>query len=338
MLKRILLIGVLAGLILPAFAFAQDRPTDESLGAFPENKGRVIDDLSTLNKYARITTTSYSFLKVKANARAAAMGDAYASVGNDLSAVFVNPAGITQIERYELTASYLDWIVGSQMGTFAIGARTSMATFALNFMYFATEQFEETTSAQPGGTGRMIEGSDISVGITLAKQMTDKLSVGGNIRWIQEDLFLTSYSTVDFDFGTLFYTGYRSTRLGVSMRNLGDEKTVIGQKARLPVTFNLSGAAEVYGQIGDPFSITLAVEQIYLTDAETKYHVGSEAWINNMLALRAGYKGGYDNENWSVGLGLRYKLRQETLKLDMSYSNADALDHNPVRISVGLGF
>lgn len=338
MIKRILFIGVLAGLMLPINAFAQDRPTNAQLGAFPENKGRVIDDLQDLGKYARITTTSYSFLKIKADARSAAMGDAYAAVGNDLSALFVNPAGITHINRYEISSSYLDWVVGSQMGTFAIGAKTGLATVALNFAYFATEEFEETSSSQPGGTGRMVRGSDTAAGITLAKQMTDKLSVGANVRWVNEDLFLTSYSSIDFDFGTLFYTGFRSSRLGVSMRNLGSEKTVIGQKARLPVAFNMSGAAEVYGYIGDPLSVTLAVEQVYYTDSETKYHFGAEAWIQNMLALRAGYKSGYDNESWSIGAGFRYKVREESLKLDLSYSNANELQHNPLRISLGIGF
>jgi hypothetical protein len=284
-------------------------------------------------------TTSYHFLKIKADARSAGMGDAYVGVGNDLSAVFTNPAGITQIERYEMSASYLDWVVGSQMGTFALAAKTGLATVAVNFAYFATEDFEETTSAQPNGTGRMVKGSDTAVGITVAKQMTDKLSVGGNIRMVTEDLFLTSYSSVDLDFGTLFYTGYRSTRLGVSMRNLGSEKTVVGQKARLPVAFNLSGAAEVYGNLGDPVSVTLAVEQVYYTDAsQNKYHFGAEAWIQNLVAIRAGYKAGYDNEDWSVGAGLRHRMDDLALKLDVSYSNAAQLDHNPLRISLGLGF
>jgi len=338
MLKKALLFGLAVALALPMWADAQEvRPTKAELGPFPVDQTRTPPELDLI-EFSRITTTSYGFLKLTGNARSAAMGDAYSAVGNDLSAVFYNPAGITQIERYAITASYLKWIIGSQMGSFAIGAKTSAATFALNFAYFATEEFEETTSAQPGGTGRMVTAGDLAAGLTIAKQVTDKLSVGGNIRWVQEDLDLQSYSSIDLDFGTLFYTGFRSTRLGMSLRNLGGDKDVIGQKARFPMVFNLSGAAEIYGNLGDPMSITVAVEQMFFTDSVNRYHFGAEAWVQNMIALRAGYKTGYDSESWTVGAGLRQKLGQQSVSVDFSYSKAEALDEYPIRLSVGLGF
>ncbi len=338
MLKKVLLLGLAVALALPMYAQAQEeRPTQASLGPFPVDRERVPPE-TDLIRYARVSTTSYGFLKLTGNARSAAMGDAYSSVGNDLSAVFYNPAGATQIERYALTASYLKWIVGSSMGTFAIGAKTNMATFAVNFAYFTTDEFEETTSSQPGGTGRMATAGNMAAGLTVAKQVTDKLSVGGNLRWIQEDLDLQSYSAVDMDFGTLFYTGFYSTRLGMSFRNLGNDKDVIGQKARFPMVFNLSGAAEVYGNLGDPLSLTLAVEQMFFTDGVNHYHFGAEAWVQSMLALRAGYKTGYDSESWSVGAGLRQKLGDQSVGVDVSYSKAEALDEYPIRVSVGIGF
>ena len=338
MLKKALLFGLAVALALPMYAQAQEeRPTQDSLGPFPVDRQRTPPE-TDLIKYARVSTTSYGFLKLTGNARSAAMGDAYSSVGNDLSAVFYNPAGATQIERYALTASYLKWIVGSSMGTFAIGAKTNVATFAVNFAYFTTDEFEETTSSQPGGTGRMATAGNMAAGLTIAKQVTDKLSVGGNLRWIQEDLDLQSYSAVDMDFGTLFYTGFYSTRLGMSFRNLGNDKDVIGQKARFPMVFNLSGAAEVYGNLGDPLSLTIAVEQMFFTDGVNHYHFGAEAWVQNMLALRGGYKTGYDSESWSVGAGLRQKLGDQSVGVDVSYSKAEALDEYPIRVSVGIGF
>ena len=338
MLKKALILGLLVAFLVPVMAMAQEvRPTQAELGAFPVDRARPPADTHLL-KFARVTTTSYGFLKLTGNARSAGMGDAFSSVGNDLAAIFYNPAGITQIEKYELNASYLRWIVGSQMGSFALAAKTNAATFAINFMYFTSEEFEENTSAQPSGTGRMVRAGDIAAGLTIAKQVTDKLSVGGNLRYVKEDLDLQSYSSIDIDFGTLFYTGYRSTRLGMSLRNLGGDKDVIGQKARFPMVFNLSGAAEVYGNLGDPFSLTVAVEQMFFTDSINRYHFGGEAWVQNMIALRAGYKTGYDSESWSVGAGLKQKLGPQTVKVDFSYSRAEALDEYPVRLSVGLAF
>ena len=338
MLKKAMLFGLALALALPLALEAQEvRPSLDELGPFPVSRIRTPPE-TDLPKYARVTTTSYGFLKLTGNARSAALGDAYSAVGNDLSALFYNPAGITQIERYAVSASYLKWIVGSQMGTFAAGVKTNLATLAVNFAYFKSDEFEETTSAQPGGTGRMVTVGDMAAGISVAKQVTDKLSVGGNLRWVQEDLDLQSYSSIDIDFGTLFYTGYRSTRLGMALRNLGGDKDVIGQKARFPMVFNLSGAAEVYGNLGDPFSITVAVEQMFFTDGFNHYHFGAEAWMQNMIALRAGYKTDYDSESWSLGAGLKQAVGEQTVTVDLSYSKAEAFDEYPIRLSLGLAF
>ena len=334
MMRRViaccLVLGVLA---LAGSAVAQTT----TLPPFPVNRVRPSPE-KDLIKTARMTTTSYNFLKLATNARSAGMGDAYTAVGNDLSAVFYNPAGITQIEKWELVGGYTKWLVGSQIGTFALGVKTNVATLALSFVNFMTEEFEETTSGNPGGTGRMVRGSDMALGLTIAKQVTDKLSVGGNIRWVQEDLDLVKYANVDIDFGTLFYTGFKSTRIGMTLKNLGGDKDVVVQKARFPMTFNLSGAMEVYGNLGDPVSVTVAAEQVFYTDYANRYHIGMEAWVNNRLALRAGYKTGYDSESWSVGGGLKQKLGGQTVKIDFSYHRAEALNENPLRLALGLAF
>ena len=65
---------------------------------------------------------------------------------------------------------------------------------------------------------------------------------------------------------------------------------------------------------------------------------GAEAWINNMIALRAGYKTRHDNEDYSFGAGLKYSLGGQELKVDASYSHARALGDTPLRFSVGYGF
>lgn len=342
MLRDVLIVCLVAGLALislPIGIMAQDRPTSSSLGPFPVDRYNYGNVQGEMAKWARMTTTSYGFLKLTNSARGAAMGDAYSAVGNDVSGLFYNPAAIAHIDRYEMEGQYTNWLVGSQMGSFVIGAKTGLATFAFNLAYFTTEEIEETTSAQPGGTGRFITYGDIAVGMAVAKQVTDKLMVGGNIRWIKEDLFLQSYSAIDVDFGTLFYTGYKSTRLGMSLRNLGTDQEVISQKARLPVAFNLSGAAEIYGNIGDPFSLTVAAEQVFFTDANNKYHVGAEAWIENMIAIRAGVKSGYDNESVSFGAGLKQKfVGDQEVRIDFSWSKAEQMDETPVRMSIGVGF
>ncbi len=332
MFKKLFACALTAGIFGVGVAIAQD------LGPFPVERIREAPETDLITN-ARLTTTSYGFIKLTTSARAVGMGDAYSAVGNDLSAIFYNPAGITQLETERaVMAGYTKWLVGSSLGTFAFAAKTNVGTFGVSAIFFQTEEFEERTSQNPAGTGRMVSASDFAVGLTIAKQLTDKLSFGGQIRYVKEDLDLIDFSTVDVNFGTVFFTGYRSTRLAMSLRNLGSDKEVVAQIARIPTVFYLSGAGEIYGNLGDPFSLTASVEQAFFTDYAARYYFGGEAWINNTLALRAGYKTRHDSESWSVGAGLKQSIGGQSLTVDVAYSQAEALNENPFRLTVGYGF
>ena len=307
-------------------------------GAFPVDRRRGVPEADLITN-ARLSSTGFGFLKLTTNARAVAMGDAYSAVGNDISAIFYNPAGLTQMETERAAVgSYTNWIVGSSLGTAAFAIKTGIATFGVSATFFNSETFEETTSQNPQGTGNMVKTSDVALGFTISKQLTDKLSFGAQIRYIKEDLILIDFSTIDINFGTVFFTGYKSTRLSMALRNLGADAVVVAQDARVPTTFYLAGAGEIAGNLGDPFSLTVSAEQAFFTDYKARYYVGGEAWFNNAFALRAGYKTGHSNESWSVGAGLKHSMGSQAINIDVSLSNAETFEETPIRLSVGYGF
>lgn len=335
MFKKLFACALMAGILglCAQDALAQD------LGPFPVDRRRAAPEEDGLITNARLSSTGFGFLKLTTNARAVAMGDAYSAVGNDISAVFYNPAGLTQMETERAaTVGYTSWIVGSTLGTAAFAVKTGVATFGVSATYFQSEEFEETTSQNPGGTGRMVRTSDMALGFTISKQLTDKLAFGAQVRWIKEDLDLIDFSTVDVNFGTVFFTGYKSTRLSMTLRNLGADASVVAQDARVPTVFYLAGAGEIYGNLGDPVSVTAAVEQAFFTDYAARYYFGGEAWIQNTFALRAGYKTGHTNESWSVGAGLKHEIGGQRINVDVSLSTAETFEENPIRLTVGYGF
>ena len=335
MFKKLTACVLLAGTIglCAQEALAQD------LGPFPVNRRREAPEAKGLIKNARLSSTGFGFLKLTTSARGVAMGDAFSAVGNDLSAIFYNPAGITQMETERAaTLGYTSWIVGSTIGTAAFAVKTGVATFGVSAIFFQSEEFEENTSQNPAGTGRMVRTSDTALGFTISKQLTDKLAFGGQVRWIKEDLDLVDFSTVDINFGTVFFTGYKSTRLSMSLRNLGADAAVVAQDARVPTVFYLAAAGELVGNLGDPLSITGSVEQAFFTDYEARYYFGAEAWFSNTLALRAGYKTGHTNESWSVGAGINHEMAGQRISVDISLSNAETFEERPLRLTVGYGF
>ena len=89
----------------------------------------------------------------------------------------------------------------------------------------------------------------------------------------------------------------------------------------------------MFGELGDPLSVTASFEGAYFTDTEQRWNVGAELWLNSMLAVRAGKKFGYDTDDWSVGAGLKGTFDGRRIALDMSYSEMGTDFAKPIRVT-----
>jgi hypothetical protein len=65
---------------------------------------------------------------------------------------------------------------------------------------------------------------------------------------------------------------------------------------------------------------TIAAEYLQVRDFSNKVHVGGEYWFQDQIALRGGYKFGYDEEGWTAGVGFRLDdIMGVKFGLDYSY-------------------
>ena len=280
--------------------------------------------------------TIFSALAVGQSARAIGMGGAYTTVGNDINAIWWNPAGIAHMDRMEVAFSHTQWLVNSTFNTGAIGITRGIHSFALGIMSFDPGSVEERTIFQPDGTGRILDLGTVAVQGVYARRFTDKLAFGIRVVWARENLDLTDFSTINIDFGTMFYTGFRSLRLSMALRNFGTDTEVFRREFQQPLNFNLGGAAELYGQEGDPFYLTGSVEMNYAINYTERYHLGGEAWVGNMLALRAGYMINYDGFDFTAGGGLKMPFGERGLSIDFAWQNGKNGMNMPLRFSLGM--
>jgi len=282
--------------------------------------------------------SSLSFLKVGSSPRAVAMGEAFVAMNGGIDAAFYNPGALGFVNGGEYSLTYTKWLVNSALYSGAVAYRNGSNTFAVTMVSFRPEAVEETTIFQATGTGRMIRGGDTAIGLIVARQMTDKVSWGGQVRWVQEGLVLKTTSTFQFDMGISAYTGYRSLRIAAAARNVGSDIQVETEQFSPPINFNFGMASEVFGEQGDPTYLTLAVETIMATDFGQRWNLGGELWLGNMLALRGGYKVNYDIEDYSLGVGLKYPLGERDIRVDVSYSDGGTYFDAPLRVSVSGAF
>jgi hypothetical protein len=200
----------------------------------------------------------------------------------------------------------------------------------------------ETTPLQTEGTGETVTAGDIFIKASYARKMTDKLSLGVSVKFIQEKLHKDSYKSASFDFSSLFYTGFGSTRLAMTLRNFGkDQEEIIpgalpeGSSVAQPLLYTIAVAMEPVGRLGDPYSLTVAGELMYHIDDRERFQLGAELWMQNTLALRAGYRWRYDLGEWTVGAGLHRDMGGgRKIGVDFAYMDMGEHFDAPLRVSL----
>ena len=272
----------------------------------------------------KVNTSGMQFLKIGTSARAAGMGDAFTGVANDINAIFFNGAGLTHIKRLGYSVNYTKWLANTTLYSVAAAWNTGSSrgeVIGFSAVVFKPEDMEERTILQPEGTGQTVRYGDTSIGLLYAIKFTDKFSFSGKVNYVQEKIHTKTTTTVVFDLGSFFYTGFKSLRVAMGLRNFGPDKSADAYRYFMPLYYNMAVAGEVYGEKGKPFYITLDAESAFAVDYEQRYHFGAEAWIKDQLALRAGYKHNYDLEQFAVGAGVKQTFGGDrAVTVDVAYS------------------
>ena len=299
----------------------------------------LLNNTSGQDDFKRVGKSGFGFLKISPSARAAGMGDAFTAIADDVTTIFYNPAGLTNLNGSVFNFNHTDWIVNSSIISGAIATPLGRnGALGLSIVKFDTEDFEETTVADPEGTGRMINAGDLALAIAYAIQLTDNLSFGFKTQYLEENIDVDKATAVTADFSTYYKTGFRDLTLAMIMKNFGPEAKFLSDKFKLPLYFNINTAMSLIGSKGSPFQWLVSVESAFATDYRDRYHFGTEMWIADMIAIRGGYKFYYDTEDWTLGAGLKLGLGSREVIVDVSYSNFVEYFDPPLRFSIGGSF
>lgn len=295
----------------------------------------------------KVNASGMQFLKIGTSARAAGMGDAFTAVANDINAIYFNGAGLTSIKKLGYQVNYTKWLADTELYSVAAAWNTGSSrgeVIGVNAVVFKPKDMEEMTILQPDGTGQNIRYSDTAIGLLYAVKFTDKFSFSAKLNYVQEKIFTKTTSTVVFDLGSFFNTGFKSLRVAMALRNFGPDKAADATKYFMPLYYNMAVAGEIYGEKGKPFYVTLDAESAFAVDYEQRYLFGAEAWVKDTLALRAGYKHNFDLEQFTVGAGVKQSFGGDrTVTVDVAYAplkkQGGAKLFNPLlRVSLGGTF
>jgi hypothetical protein len=321
---------------------------------------------SNVNGQTKVGTTAASFLGISVGPRATAMGGAFAAVANDATSLYYNPGGISKLNKSQFIFSYTSWLVDTDFtwigfvlnldGTNAIGISLTQLDYG---------EEEVTTVSQPEGTGDRWGASDFSASLSYARNLTDRFSIGGSAKYIQEKLWNETASAMALDVGLLFVTGFNDMRLGMSISNFGSDLKMEGKDLLhrvdldptttghnetivanlktdawpLPLFFRVGLALDVIKS--ENMKFTVAADAVRPTDNSEIINIGGELALNHIIFLRGGYKSLFrDNSEEGLTLGAGLNLANITsIAWNFDYTFADfGLFEDIHMFSLGVAF
>ena len=205
-------------------------------------------------------TAGAQFMKILLGGRATSMGGAFTALADDASALYYNPAGIVKLNNNEILLNYVKWPAGigySYVGmVFPMGINGS---FGFQAALMSVPSMEVTTIEYPEGTGENFSVSNYYVGLSYAKYFTDKLSVGITGKFIQEIIYDASSSMMAIDIGATYFTGFKSLRIGMAIRNFGTDGQFLGGTVlQENITYYEDGQQPIkFSYVTEPYSLPL---------------------------------------------------------------------------------
>jgi len=300
----------------------------------------LLSEISEAQENQKLAQTGFQFLSVISDARGAAMAEAMTSLQIGSGALFFNPAGMADMSTFiDVSGSTNKWIADINHTAFSFAINPfngdyGVFGFSVQLVDYGDFYGTVVNRASPQGyddTG-IFSLNSLALGIGYAKQISDRFSIGGQIKWVRqdlgestipvnirvnptnEDIRIADTSTTSnklsplvFDFGTQFRTGIKSLVFGMSVRNFSKEVEYVDEGIQAPMVFTLGISMDVMDLLEAlPFkqSLLVSLDASHYRDHPEQIKVGLDYKLLEMFALRAGYVSSNDQNNFTYGLGI----------------------------------
>ena len=288
-----------------------------------------------------ITHIRAAFFHADVSARSVGMAGAFVAVADDTASVFWNPAGLSQIDRYELATTRVHYPVGA--------FSTEMLATTIPNLFYGTASLAVLQNGEPDLYREQI--LQVTYGYDLSTQLNLPLSIGVNLRRLsvaylgadrQDPLFADGIRKSFYPLPTigLLYWPFPNLKLALVQENLRPLRISFNPSDKdynhLNRTFRMGLAwtsnhttltAEITSEKLSSTSGNRPLILRVITSNSTQVKAGVEHWIrlnriDSEIAVRVGRMlGNYGASSWNIGAGYRLAVSYLfALQLDYAFS------------------
>lgn len=287
---------------------------------------------------AKVGTAGAQFLELGVSSRAIGMGEAFLSICDDASAIYYNPAGLSQQMDRQAMFTHVSYPADINYDFVALVYPTPRfgGVWGVGFTMLNAGDMPYLGEYEVGlNPTQTFTAKDYALSLSYARNLTDRFSVGVTFKLIDE-LYDTERATGwAADVGTLYDTGFKGFKIGMMISNFGPDLKFIDESYPLPMNFRFGGVIDVIRR--EDHSAIFAMEGSHPNDNMEKFNAGMEYWYKDRFALRFGNHFEYDEGGISAGGGVRMDVSQFEMSFDYGYHDMGHLD-NTHRFSVGVIF
>ncbi|OGS17573.1 MAG: hypothetical protein A2219_01335 [Elusimicrobia bacterium RIFOXYA2_FULL_50_26] len=269
--------------------------------------------------FAAAGTTGAQFLKINPSARAAGMAGAFSAVADDVFAIYANPAGLSQLKKAEIAATYISYFADVKYGFIGYASQVrDIGVFGFGYTYLLVDQIEkrDVDETKLGD----FNAKDTSITVAYGRNdaipsVMEGVSVGGSLKVISSEIDQTIAYTGALDLAAMFSPAEKfKATLAIQNISAGIKFKEVTDK--LPLNVKLGAAYEASPNL----TVAADIDE-YLFDNKFYGSVGGEYLPVEKLALRAGYRIGYDTASLgqTVGLSIGFGVRIWSAGLDYAF-------------------
>jgi hypothetical protein len=246
------------------------------------------------------------FLRIGLGARASAMGEAYTAVAEDASTVYWNPGAMAAVLGTHMTLAHTEYFLSLRVEHAAVTHETDWGTFGFSFTGLYMDDMErrdDIPSVNPLGE---FGAYDVAVSLAYARYIVPNLAVGLALKPVYQRIDELSASGIAVDAGLYHVSRIRGVKFAAVIANVGAPMKFDVEEYALPRYLKIGGSyeREVVALDG---RLLFAFDAMFPNDDDVREYLGAEYSYRRMLALRAGYKAGFDSQGATFGFGVTYR-------------------------------